>query len=98
MHPVDGQAWAVHVRVPRHSGAGPPTGDGRRTPGTLDWDAAGFAESFADWLLEVLAVRGFDVRDLMLWRIAYTPADRERLPALPEGRSVGSHLPTCGTV
>jgi phytoene desaturase len=92
MHPVDGQAWAVHVRVPRHSGARPPTGDGR-TPGTLDWDTAGFAESFADWLLGVLAVRGLDVRDQLLWRIAYTPADRERATRAPGG-AVGGFAPT----
>jgi phytoene desaturase len=83
--PAHGEGWTVHVRVPRH---------GRGVPGALDWTTDGIATSFADRLLDVLATRGHDVRERVLWRVIRTPADRERETRVPGG-AVGG-LALCG--
>jgi phytoene dehydrogenase-like protein len=64
----DHEAWFVLVNAPRHD----PRGRG------VDWDAAGLAEKYADRILELLAERGLEVRDRLLWRQIRTPADLER--------------------
>src|SRR5215213_5799040 len=46
--------------------------------GGIDWDAAGFADAYADRVLEVLAERGLDVRNRLIWREVRTPADLAR--------------------
>jgi phytoene desaturase len=69
LRPDDGhEAWFVLVNAPRHD----PRGRG------VDWDAAGLAEKYADRILELLAERGLEVRDRLLWRQIRTPADLER--------------------
>jgi phytoene desaturase len=45
--------------------------------GPVDWRAPGFAEEYADGLLDRLAARGVDVRPRMLFREIVTPADLE---------------------
>jgi phytoene desaturase len=61
------EAWTVHVRAPRH-------GDGEI--GTVDWTAGGLAEAYAERILTILAARGLDVRDRLLWRIVRTPREQ----------------------
>lgn len=74
------EAWFVLVNAPRHT----PEAERRLglaeedRVGGIDWDATGFAEKYADHVLEVLARRGLEVRDRLLWREIRTPADLER--------------------
>lgn len=64
------EAWFVLVNAPRHS------------PGDLsqgvDWDEPGLVDGYADQLLDVMAARGTDVRERVLWRELRSPADLER--------------------
>jgi phytoene desaturase len=64
------EAWFVLVNAPRH--------DPRDIGRGVDWDAPGLAEKYADRILELLAERGLEVRDRLLWRNIRTPADLER--------------------
>ena len=79
----DHEAWFVLVNAPRHVAPGPSGtgGDG------VDWTATGLAEQYADRVLAVMAARGLDVRDRLLWRVVRTPADLER-----DTRSVGGAI------
>ncbi|MCM3886417.1 NAD(P)/FAD-dependent oxidoreductase [Frankia sp. R82] len=71
---------------PRPGRSGPrgprPAGPGRDGPGPdgagLDWDRPGLADGYARHVLELLAARGFDVRDRLRWYETITPADLER--------------------
>jgi len=76
----DSEALFVLVNAPRH-------GEG---PGALDWTAAGLADSYADRVLAVLAERGLEVRDRLLWRETRTPADLERDTRCPGGAIYGT--------
>lgn len=80
MHPDGAESWFVLVNAPRH-------GQGR---GLVDWDAPGLADSYADRVLEVMARRGLDVRDRLLWREVRTPADLERATRSPGGAIYGT--------
>lgn len=80
MRPEGHEAWSVLVNAPRH-------GHG---PGLVDWDAPGLAASYADRLLGLLADRGLDVRDRLLWRELRTPADLERETRSPGGAIYGT--------
>jgi phytoene dehydrogenase-like protein len=73
------EAVFVLVNAPRHD----PHGAGQG----VDWDAAGLADKYADRILELMAQRGLDVRDRVLWRQVRTPADLER-----DTRSVGGSI------
>jgi phytoene desaturase len=73
------EAWVVLVNAPRHSPDDPARG--------IDWDAPGLPQSYADRLLQVMADRGVDVRDRLLWRELRTPADLQRTT-----RSVGGSI------
>jgi len=75
----DHEPWFVLVNAPRHTPESPRAG--------IDWAAPGFAASYADRLLDVMAARGLDVRDRLLWRELRTPADLER-----DTRSVGGSI------
>jgi phytoene dehydrogenase-like protein len=83
MRPVDGEAWFVLVNAPRHSPGG-------RLPGTIDWDAPGLADSYADKVLASLAGRGTDLTGRILWRELRTPADLERATGAPGGAIYGT--------
>ncbi len=72
----DSEAWFVLVNAPRHD-----------PDGGVDWDAPGLRETYADRVLAVMAARGLDVRDRVLWRELRTPADLER-----STRSVGGSI------
>jgi len=69
------ESWFVLVNAPRHD------------PPAMDWTAPGSAERYADRVLAVMAERGLDVRDRVLWREVRTPADLER-----DTRSVGGSI------
>jgi phytoene desaturase len=73
------EAWFVLVNAPRHD---PDRG--------VDWNAPGLAEQYADRILHVMAERGFDVHDRLLWRQIRTPADLERDTRSPGGSIYGT--------
>ena len=73
------ESWFVLVNAPRHVPHAPDAG--------IDWDATGFADTYADQILVAMASRGVDVRDRILWRELRTPADLER-----DTRSVGGSI------
>lgn len=79
---ADHESWFVLVNAPRHG----TSGEG----GTMDWTADGVAERYADHLLTVMAKRGFDVRDRLLWRQIRTPADLEQETRAPGGAIYGT--------
>ncbi len=83
MRPPGCEAWFVLVNAPRHSPDG-------RLPGTIDWDAPGRADGYADRVLRQLARRGTDIRDRILWRRLRTPADLERETGAPGGAIYGT--------
>jgi phytoene desaturase len=57
---------------------------------TVDWTSPGLARSYADRVLDVLAARGVDVRDRVLFREIRTPADLEVAAAAPGGSIYGT--------
>ena len=56
----------------------------------MDWDSPGLAESYADRVLAVMAARGLDLGDRLLWREVRTPADLERETRSPGGAIYGT--------
>ncbi len=76
------EAWFVLVNAPRHTPGDPGAG--------VDWDEPGLAQRYADHVLEVMARRGTDVRDRVLWRVVRTPADLERETASVGGSIYGT--------
>ncbi|ROP43644.1 phytoene desaturase family protein [Pseudokineococcus lusitanus] len=83
----DAEAWFVLVNAPRHRPGAPSEG--------VDWDAVGpdgvpLATSYGDHVLDVMARRGLDVRDRVVWRGTRTPADLERLTGSVGGSIYGS--------
>jgi len=78
----DSESWFVLVNAPRHGTDG--------TTGTVDWDAPGLADSYADQVMTVMAERGVDVRDRVRWRVVRTPADLERETRAPGGAIYGT--------
>ena len=73
------EAWFVLVNAPRHVPE-----DSR---GGVDWDTPGLEDAYADRVLAVMAERGLDVRDRLLWREIRTPADLQR-----QTRSAGGSI------
>ncbi|MEV0569704.1 phytoene desaturase family protein [Dactylosporangium sp. NPDC050588] len=91
--PTGHEAWFVLVNAPPH--------------GEFDWRAPGVADSYADRVLSILASRGADPRDRLLFRDVLTPAELETSTRSPGGAIYGtaSHgltgllrPPTRGTV
>ena len=84
----DSESWFVLVNAPRH-------GSGVRGSGTVNWREPGLAEGYADHLLELLAGRGWDVRDRIRLRAVRTPADLAEQTRAPGGAIYGaaSHGP-----
>lgn len=83
MRPDGHEAWFVLVNAPRHSPGG-------KAPGTIDWDAPGLADEYADRVLARLAERGTDLAGRILWRVLRTPADLERATGAPGGSIYGT--------
>ncbi len=79
---ADHEPWFVLVNAPRHATTG--------ERGTVDWTAPGLAESYRDRILAVMASRGYDVRDRLLWSEIRTPADLERDTRAPGGAIYGT--------
>ena len=77
----DSEAWFILVNTPR---------DGDGTHDTVDWSAPGVSDGYADHLLALLAARGMDIRDRILWRELRTPADLARTTRAPGGSIYGS--------
>ncbi|GAB3262901.1 phytoene desaturase family protein [Kineosporia babensis] len=75
----DHEAWFVLVNAPRHD---PATG--------MNWDAPDLAESYATKILDIMARRGLDVRERLLWKEIRTPADLERDTRSTGGAIYGS--------
>lgn len=75
------ESWFVLVNAPRHSPADPTQG--------VDWNEPGRAETYARQLLDLMAARGLDVRDRLLWREIRTPADLEHRTGSPGGSIYG---------
>jgi phytoene desaturase len=80
VHPPGTEAWFVLVNAPRHG----------TSYGAVDWRRPGLAEAYAAHLLDVLAERGPDVRDRLLFAEARTPADLERSAGAPGGTIYGT--------
>ena len=70
------EAWFVLVNAPRQ--------------GPFDWRASGVTEGYADRVLQVMAERGLDVRDRLLWREVRPPADLEDRTGSVGGAIYGS--------
>jgi phytoene dehydrogenase-like protein len=83
----DHEAWFVLVNAPRHVPPGHEADAGGPWSTGVDWDATGLRDRYADGVLAVMAQRGLDVRDRVLWREIRTPADLER-----ETGSVGGSI------
>jgi len=77
--PAGHEAWFVLVNAPRHG-----TG-----PGCVDWDQPGLAASYTERLVDLLAARGLDVRDRIMFAEHRSPADLERATASPGGAIYG---------
>jgi phytoene dehydrogenase-like protein len=97
MRPDDGhESWFVLVNAPRHQPAGTTEGapgaggTARGAAVGVDWDASGVATAYADHVLAVMARRGVDVRDRVVWRELRTPADLERQARAPGGSIYGT--------
>ncbi|TDO37735.1 phytoene desaturase family protein [Paractinoplanes brasiliensis] len=74
------EAWFVLVNAPRH-------GLGWRA---VDWRREGLAQAYADQVLDVLAARGLDVRDRLVFRETRTPADLAEATGAPGGAIYGT--------
>lgn len=80
VHPPGHEAWFVLVNAPPH-------GSGW---GAVDWRRPGLAEAYADHVLDVLAGRGLDVRDRLVFREIRTPADLATAAGAPGGAIYGT--------
>ncbi len=75
----DHESWFILINAPRHD---PQHG--------VDWSNNQLAESYADRILALLAARGVDVRDRIIWREIRTPADLQREARAPGGSIYGT--------
>lgn len=76
----DHESLFVLVNAPRHG----------KVPGAFDWRDPGVSASYAERVLAVLAARGFDVRDRLLWCEVRTPWDLQTATRSPGGVIYGS--------
>ncbi len=77
----DSESWFVLINAPRH-------GDG--ADGTFDWSNPEMCEKYANRILDLLAARGTDVRDRVLWMEWRSPADLETATRAPGGAIYGT--------
>lgn len=80
VHPDRHESWFVLVNAPRHG----------HSLGAVDWQRPGLAEAYADQVLDVLAARGADVRDRLVFREVRTPADLADATGAPGGAIYGT--------
>lgn len=85
MHPPDAEAVFILVNAPRHA-------DHRYgvVPGTVDWRSPGIAEGYAERVINLMAARGWPVRDRLLWWRWRSPADLADETGAPGGSIYGS--------
>ena len=80
VRPAGHEAWFVLVNAARQGSSA----------GSVDWRRPGLAEAYADRILDVLAERGADVRDRLLFREIRTPADLADGTGAPGGTIYGT--------
>lgn len=80
VRPDGHEAWFVLVNAPPH---------GDNAAG-VDWTAPDLAQRYANRILDVLAERGVEVRDRVLFRKVLTPADLQVATASPGGAIYGT--------
>ncbi|MEU6203662.1 phytoene desaturase family protein [Micromonospora musae] len=80
VRPDGHEAWFVLVNAARQG----------TSTGAVDWRRPGLAQAYADRVLEVLAARGVDVRDRLLFREVRTPADLDASTGTPGGAIYGT--------
>jgi phytoene dehydrogenase-like protein len=74
--PAGHEAWVVLVNA--------------APQGPFDWRAEGVAHAYADRILDLLAQRGLDIRDRIVFREVRTPADLEAATGTPGGAIYGT--------
>jgi phytoene desaturase len=80
VHPAATEAWSVLVNAPRHGTAW----------SAVDWTRPDLAPAYRDHILAVLAARGPDVRDRLIFAETRTPADLATATAAPGGAIYGT--------
>jgi phytoene desaturase len=80
VRPAGDEAWFVLVNAPRHGTAW----------SAVDWRRPGLADAYRDHVLGVLAARGLDVRDRLLFAETRTPDDLATATGAPGGAIYGT--------
>jgi phytoene desaturase len=80
VHPPGTEAWFVLVNAPRDGTAW----------SAVDWRRPGLAEAYRDRVLAVLAARGLDVRDRLMFAEVRTPRDLADATGAPGGAIYGT--------
>ncbi|MEV4755473.1 phytoene desaturase family protein [Micromonospora sp. NPDC049559] len=80
VRPEGHEAWFVLVNAARQA----------RALSGVDWRRPGLAEAYADRILDVLAARGVDVRDRLVFQEVRTPADLAGATGAPGGAIYGT--------
>ena len=78
--PVGHEAWFVLVNAPRHGTAW----------SAVDWTRPGLAAAYREHILAVLAARGLEVRDRLVFAEHRTPRDLASATATPGGAIYGT--------
>jgi len=76
---ADHEAWSVLLNAPRHD----PTHG-------IDWSDPTLAQDYSEQVLRLLAERGCDLRDRLLWSEVRTPHDIEMQTSSPGGAIYGT--------
>jgi phytoene dehydrogenase-like protein len=77
----DHESWFVLVNAPLH--------DPFNQRG-IDWQDSKLSNAYADKILQLMADRGLDIRDRIIWREITTPADLESQTNTPGGAIYGA--------
>jgi phytoene desaturase len=80
VHPPGHEAWFVLVNAPRHG----------TSWSAVDWSRPGLAAAYRDHILDVLAARGLDVRDRLVFAETRTPLDLATATGAPGGAIYGT--------
>jgi phytoene desaturase len=80
VHPPGHEAWFVLVNAPRHGASW----------SAVDWSRPGLAAAYRDHILDVLADRGLDVRDRLVFAETRTPLDLATATGTPGGAIYGT--------
>ena len=80
VHPPGCESWFVLVNAPRQGTA----------RSAIDWHRPGLADAYARHILNLLAHRGVDLRDRLLFLETRTPADLADATATPGGAIYGT--------